>query len=101
MARALGSGNELAPADLPHQLHLLADLAPIQVHPVTMGVGSGNRPPVEFAEQDVCQSLQNRRWRSFQDVGYLDRQASPVEAYGAVGVGIPSKYHLNLRKSGA
>ena len=98
---ALGAGDELAPADLPDQLQLLADLAAVQVQPVTPSVDARDRTPVELAQQHIRQRLDNGGGRAFEDVGDPYRQAAGMETYGAVGIGVAAELDANLRKSGS
>ena len=65
---ALGSGDELAAADLLDQVRLPAYIAAIEVKTVAMSVDARDRLAVEFAEEDVGQSFQYRRRRTRQQV---------------------------------
>src|SRR4051812_15607052 len=81
VACALGSGDELAAADLPHQLHLLTDFPAVEIQPVAMIISARYGPAVEFTEQDIGQRLEYRGGRAFEDIGYLHGQPPVFQAY--------------------
>src|SRR5690348_16079367 len=83
---ALWTRDELTPADLPHQLRLPADVAPVQVQPIPVAVYARDRLAIELSEENVCQGFGHRRGRSREQVGDADVQPAFFEADEAVGI---------------
>src|ERR1039458_2807221 len=91
-----GSGNELAPANLPHQLRLTPHVAAVQVQPVAVGIHAGNGLPVELAEQNVRQRLQHRRRSARQQIGNAHAQPPVFQTDEAVRVGEAAELYLQF-----
>src|SRR5688572_7969208 len=87
---ALGARDIFPPANLPHQLHLAADISTVQVQAVTVGIDAWDGAPKELPQQNISQSFQNQGRSTLKQIADTHVDLTVLEAEEAVGVGEPA-----------